>query len=1086
MSIFKEYLTTPCGTIAAEADDEAILSINFLQPGKMPDENAQGNIFTQLCIMQLKEYFNGDRRHFNLPYKLSGTEFQNSVWTEIAKIPYGETISYKELAERLNKPQAVRAIAAAVGENKLLVCIPCHRVIGSDGTLTGYSAGLKLKKALLDLEKEPEVYTKFNYAEVQKKRGKQPTNKITGRFIYNTGETFFETEPGEVLSAHKTHVFPIAFSLDGCSGFTIEADAFMVTEYEPINVLTQEVVITFYNASETFVTKAVLSPGENKLYYDINNMNFKNVYKITVFSVKPLRNLKLSKLNVLDNYFRYKGQAEFYTPYGCTLTEKDFTLTYSLNGKAQLESYVFPDSSNYTYNMKMPIRNTIFVVLKNMSTASKMRLYYKTTVHTEYCRENSVEVSLTRSPEYKAYYFNLSATPGLEGRLMQFMLEATGYGEITLREYSFEEEKCISENAGEIISCTAQNDIITVVGKVSPSYLDEDGMLSVYATSMSDDKASILGKELLVSVPLRKAAKNITNDNSIEFAITDIPFKNGLITRLSSQFAAFISCGEKSIPLGERFYIDNYEDFQNNPYAFSLPSFTAIVTDSPFGAKGDACTDDTDAIQAAIDTVWKQGGGKVIIPGPTADDNKRTHFYGKRYRITNILLRSRVELHIEKGAVLWQSPIYRDYKYIPDYGHDIDIGNITWSHAMHVSNLPTVQCINSEYVKITGFGKIRSCDTGAEEGVIMPSYSTGCPDRIHQVPISFFQVNNIELRDFELVRTNNYHAPIYGCSYVYAANMKMHEVRCVSGDGFGLSKGTHHVVLNRNFFQSNDDGVVLSGCYFDPRGLVWWKSRLGKHGGTRHVKIVHCYINSGGGKAIAFIPWGTSDPNVERQEISNITAYDNQLICVNPVGAWYDNPYNGKVPFDNTETDDYSPVKAVRIFNNLYKGTTTIGPIKATDFITDCGIYSTDNFRNGDFRLSVIPNLANWSYKRNKNKNSVKVRNVDGLFCGVMQFFREGDTALYQGLHLATGTHKCTFDVMTGETGAFIFVQNIRTGEIIAERHILSIGAFENFKVQFGLSESADLYIGLRHPADMTSDEDFVALRKANIESVEP
>ena len=136
-----------------------------------------------------------------------------------------------------------------------------------------------------------------------------------------------------------------------------------------------------------------------------------------------MENLKLSKLNVLDNYFRYKGQAEFYTPYGCTLTEKDFTLTYSLNGKAQLESYVFPDSSNYTYNMKMPIRNTIFVVLKNMSTASKMRLYYKTTVHTEYCRENSVEVSLTRSPEYKAYYFTLAATPGLEGRLMQFMLE---------------------------------------------------------------------------------------------------------------------------------------------------------------------------------------------------------------------------------------------------------------------------------------------------------------------------------------------------------------------------------------------------------------------------------------------------------------------------------------------------------------------------------------------------------------------------------------------------------------------------------------------------------------------------------------
>ena len=1085
MNIFKEYLKTQHGTLVIEADADAVLSINFLPAGKTPDENARGNLFTELCSMQLKEYFAGDRRFFSFPYKLSGTEFQNEVWKEIAKIPYGETISYKELAERIHKPQAVRAVASAANENKLLFCVPCHRVIGSDGSLTGFSAGLLVKQQLLDLEKEPEVYTILNFAEVQKKRGKTPTNRITGRFIYDTTDILFETEPDDVLAAHKTHIFPVHFDFDGCSGFTLEADAFMVDAYEPVNILTQEVVITFYNASDTFVTKAILSKGENKLHYDINDMNFTNVYKMSVFSTKPLRNLRLSKLNVPDNYFRYKGQAKFYTPYGCTLDESDYTLTLSLNGKAQLESFVFPDSSNYAYNMKMPIRNTIFVVIKNMSTASKMRLYYKTTVNSEYCEENSVEIPISRAPEYKAYYFNLSATPGLQGRLMQFMLETTGYGEITIKEYSFEEEKIIAENAGTITSCIAGGDAITVKGCVTPEYICEESEISIYATSMMDDKQTPEGKELLATVPLRRAAQSVTKDGSIKFTITGLPFKSGNITRLSSQFAAFLTVGDKTLPIGERFYIENYEDFQNNIYAFTLPELSVCVTDAQFGAKGDVCTNDTDAIQAAIDYVWKQGGGKVIIPGPSVEDDKKTHFYGRRYRITNILLRSRVELHIEKGAVLWQSPIYRDYKYIPDYGHDIDIGNITWSHAMHVSNLPTVQCVNSEYVKITGFGKIRSYDTGAEEGVIMPSYSTGCPDRIHQVPTAFFNVKHVELRDYELVRTNNYHSPIYACSYVYAANIKMHEVRCVSGDGFGLSKGTHHVLLNRNFFQSNDDGVVLSGCYFDPRGLVWWKSRLGKHGGTRHIKMVHSYMNSGGGKAIAFIPWGTSDPDVEKQEISDITAYDNYLVCVNPVGAWYDNPYNGKVPFDNTEIDDYSPVKAVRIFNNVYRGTVTIGPIQATDFISDCGLYSTNNFRNGDFRLSKIPGLANWSYKRNKNKASVKVRNVGGKFCGVMQFFREGDTALYQGLYLSAGVHKCTFNLQTGETGVYIFAQNIRTGEIIAERHVLSIGDFETFNIKFNLSENADLYIGLRHPADMTSDDDFVALDYANVESVE-
>ena len=1085
MNIYKEYLASPCGTLVIEADDEAIISIKLLPAGKVAEEGNKTNIFTELCCMQINEYFKGDRRTFDFPYRLNGTEFQNTVWAEIAKIPHGETISCNDLAERLNKPQAVRSIAEAANECNIMFAIPCHRIVGGEGALSSFSAGAKVQEQLLEFEKEPQYYTKFNFADAQRRRGKLPTNRITGRFIYDITDTVFETEQDEVLSAHKTHTFPVGFSLEGCSGFTLEADAFMVKEYEPVDVLKQEVVITFYNASETFVTKAILSPGENKLHYDINDMTFTNVYKVSIFSAKPLRNVKISKLNVLDNYFRYKGQVPFYTTNGCTLTEKDYTLVCGIDGKAQLESYVFPDSKDFAYNMKMPIRNTIFVVLKNMSTATKMKLYYKTTVNTEYCEENSVELPISRSPEYKAYYFNLSATPGLEGRLMQFMLETNGTGEIVIREYSFEEEKVIAENAGNITSCVAKNDIISLTGYVTPSYIVDGAMVSVYATAMRNDKPGPEGKEFLIEVPLAEAVNGTLKDGSAQFSVTGIPFQNGPITRLSSQFVAFITIGEKIIPIGERFYIENYEDFQTNPYSFELPDYSVCVTDAPFNAKGDGCTDDTDAIQAAIDAVWKQGGGKIIIPGPTAEDDKATQFYGRRFRITNILLRSRTELHFEDGAILWQSPIYRDYKYIPDYGHDIDIGGITWSHGFLVSNLPTVQCADSEYVKITGFGKIRSYDTGSEEGVVMPFYSTGCADRIHQVPIAFYQVNYVELKDFELVRTNNYHAPIYGCRYVYAANMKLHEVRCVSGDGFGLSRGTHHAVLNRNFFQSNDDGVVLGGCYFDPRGLVWWKSRLGKHGGTRHVKIVHSYMNSGGGKAIAFIPWGTSDPNIEMQEISDITVYDNYLVSVNPVGAWYDNPYNGKFPFDNSETDDYSPIKSVRVFNNIYEGDTNIGPIQATDFITDCNIHSTSDFRNGDFELSKIPGLANWSYKLNKNKNSVKMRYINGRYCGVMQHFNEGDTALYQGLFLRAGAHKCSFDMITGETGAYIFAQNIRTGEIIAEKHVVALGDFDRLDIKFNLSEDTDLYIGLRHPADTTSADEFVALDKAKVESVE-
>ncbi len=1100
MNRFKEYLTVPFGVVEAEADEEAVLSIRLLRKGEAPEEGCESNLYTGLCLQQLKEFFAGDRKAFSFPYRLTGTDFQNGVWEEIAKIPYGETISCKELAERAGSSQNIAAVSEAAAANRLLFCIPVHRISDS-ALLPGFDG--KLMAELQELEKKPTIFTKYNYYEEQLRRGMGRSNKITGRFLYDVGEALFELEEELVLNAGKTYTFPVSFDLSGCSGFALEGicdlesipddPAFQTGAYTAEGSVFSgasgaRAIVTLRRDSNRFTTAASLSPGTNMLYFDINEMSFSRVSELSVSVTAPLRSLKLFKLNVLDNYFRYRGQEHFYTFSGGMLSEESYTLRCKLSGACELESPVFPDTSKSVYNMRMPRRNTVFIVLKNLSTAARLRLYYRTTLHPEYCEENSVEAELIRSPEFKAYYFNLSATPGCEGRLLQFKLSLSGSGDLILREYSFEEEKPFLENAGEIRSCIAQDEEITIKGCISKRYAEAGSVISVYATTMREESNRPEGKECVASVPLRHAAsegQECAAEDQIPFTVEHIPLRSGPITRLPYQFAAYLTANGRTIPLGERFYIENYMDFDSNPYQFLLPSYQVCATDAPYGAKGDACTDDTDAIQSAIDTVWKQGGGTVILPGTEEEENEQTKFYGRRYRITNLLLRSRVELHFEKGAVLWQSPVYRDYKYAPVYGHDMAVPNVNWTHCLHVANLPTIQCANSEYVKITGFGKIRSVDTGAEEGVQMPGYSTGCPDRIHQIPIGFYETKRIELRDFELVRTNNYHIGLYGCAYVYAANLKLHEVRCVSGDGFGLSKGSHHVALNRNFLQSNDDGVVLSGCYFDPRGLVWWKSRLGKHGGTRHVRIAHSYLNSGGGKALAFITWGTSDPNYEYQEISDITAYDNYLISTNPVGAWPDNPYNGKAPFDNSETDDYSPVKSVRIFNNKYEGNCTIAPIRATDFLSDCGICSADDFQNRDFCISRQPNLSNWSYKKNKKRDSVSVRRIGGKICGVMQYFKEGDTSLYQGLHLLAGAHKCTFEVMTGATGAYLFVQNIRTGEILAERHIISPEAFQSFELKFMLSEDSDLYLGVRHPADMTSEEDFTALQKASMESVE-
>lgn len=103
-------------------------------------------------IRQLDKYFNSKLKHFEIPLVLRGTEFQQSVWQELLNIPHGKTITYGELATRLGKPSAVRAAAAAVGRNPASIVVPCHRVVGANGSLTGYAGGLDRKKNLLQLE----------------------------------------------------------------------------------------------------------------------------------------------------------------------------------------------------------------------------------------------------------------------------------------------------------------------------------------------------------------------------------------------------------------------------------------------------------------------------------------------------------------------------------------------------------------------------------------------------------------------------------------------------------------------------------------------------------------------------------------------------------------------------------------------------------------------------------------------------------------------------------------------------------------------------------------------------------------------
>jgi methylated-DNA-[protein]-cysteine S-methyltransferase len=150
------YFDSPIGPLLVAGDTQAVTQISFPKSGKPAKpsagwtESAKGPVGE--AVRQLREYFSGKRRDFDLPLALGGTAFQKSVWRQLQEIPYAETISYGELARRVGNPKAARAVGAANGKNPLPIVIPCHRVIEAGGKLGGFGGGLPTKEALLAIE----------------------------------------------------------------------------------------------------------------------------------------------------------------------------------------------------------------------------------------------------------------------------------------------------------------------------------------------------------------------------------------------------------------------------------------------------------------------------------------------------------------------------------------------------------------------------------------------------------------------------------------------------------------------------------------------------------------------------------------------------------------------------------------------------------------------------------------------------------------------------------------------------------------------------------------------------------------------
>ncbi|RLB17664.1 MAG: cysteine methyltransferase [Chloroflexi bacterium] len=143
------YYESPIGLVEISGTTDVIRSLNFVEERR---EGCCSNSLVERAVKEIKEYFRGNRQQFDVPLDLQGTPFQEAVWQELLKIPYGSTVSYGDIARAIGKPKAVRAVGGANHQNPIALIVPCHRVIGSDGSMTGYGSGIWRKEWLLKHE----------------------------------------------------------------------------------------------------------------------------------------------------------------------------------------------------------------------------------------------------------------------------------------------------------------------------------------------------------------------------------------------------------------------------------------------------------------------------------------------------------------------------------------------------------------------------------------------------------------------------------------------------------------------------------------------------------------------------------------------------------------------------------------------------------------------------------------------------------------------------------------------------------------------------------------------------------------------
>ncbi len=707
------------------------------------------------------------------------------------------------------------------------------------------------------------------------------------------------------------------------------------------------------------------------------------------------------------------------------VTHRDGAVIYDFD--ADGSSLAFPDltdGADTVCDVFLPIKNTVLLRLECPIDVLDVTLAFKTEEEDFYSPDKQKGFALTGLAEGATVYLNLSDHPKAMGRLtgVKLIPHAKKTGTLTIRKLAFEQEKPIRPMSGDFVSCVADKEkgIITVTCSVRPEFIGLPvEIYEIFPHNIHEN----LDELTLLAAGTAEAVTKLS-----------FPLYGERVSRISAWFLGVIRTPDGGfVCFDSRTKVENWQEICTaNPYAFDLPHRDFVVTDPAFDARGDGFTNDTAAIQKALDAARDAGGGRVVIPGDTSA-------MGKRYLVTNLRLYSYTELHIEENAILWQSDDLTHYSCLPRFGHNVAMTGINWPANHSSGNYPLLYAFREDKIKVTGPGTIRMCDTESrsEDGYfrfIGDNVCIGCCDRMHVCPVGIIECEDIEVTDLNIIRSSGVYMCLAGNKRGYFGSIYMDESKCTGADGMWPS-GSDGMIFTRILLNNNDDGICMSSSYNDPRDMLWYYAYPGTVRGTKNVELSHscfnCYTFTA--SAVSFCTWGTNAPDLERQEVKHIHIFDTILEGRLSLGGWTDNPYYGKFPFDGSETDDFSPVSHVSIHDCWLKSPAGLG-LRITDCDNDFGYRSPSDFEYGDFLRRPAernPNwrvgLSNWGYD---NPDGVGQTELYGVSCAYVKPMRGTPTNLWQGLYLTAGEHTMSFRYKAA--GTFCAFVRKPYGEILA------------------------------------------------------